>query len=163
MTLPFHMTIQSESGQELLSEGACEMKGREDTILCYNIKHRVYIPLHLQSGRAKGERLHTPLTVTKAYDRSSPLLYSALVNQEILGVNLEFYRISKEGFEEKFFEIRLKEAVIVDIKNWMSTDFEKKTDVFTNMEDVSFAYKAIEWEHTIESTLSDDEWQSSTP
>lgn len=157
MPLPFHLTVNG-TRQGLISEKSCEMKGRENSILCYNIQHKVYVPTHIEKG--SGERHHTPLTITKAYDRSSPLLYSALTtNEPLKEVKLEFYRINKLGNEEKFFEIKLKNALIVEIKNWMSTDFEKKTDPFSYMEDVSFTFETIMWEHKIESTMAEDIWK----
>lgn len=157
MALPFHMTIKGE--HQGLIEGPCEMQGREKTILCYNIKHGVRIPIQLQSGRPTGPRLHAPLTITKAYDRSSPMLYNALVtNEKLEEVEFEFYRI-KGGNEEKFFEIKLIDARMIEIKNLMSTDFEKKSEVLDYMEEVSFVYRTIGWCYVDGGIESQDEWE----
>lgn len=147
MPLPFHMKIEGET-QKSITDGGCEMEGRKETVLCYNIKHRIYIPDHSGRGGTTGRRLHTPVIVTKAFDKVSPLLYQAFIDQEKLWVGLQFYRIAKNevsGEGSPSFQINLKGALISEINVWMPTDFEKKTDVFDYMEDISFVYKEIWW------------------
>jgi type VI secretion system secreted protein Hcp len=160
MPLPFHMFIEGKGGggKNIITDGGCEMEGREDTVLCYNVKHRIYIPDH--RGGTKGRRLHTPVIVTKAFDKVSPLLYQAFIDQEKLWVRLNFYRISKmsPSGEEGFFEYVLKDALISEINVWMSTDFEKKTDVITYMEDISFVYREIWWFGPAHEREAVDEW-----
>lgn len=158
MPIPFHMSLTGET-QGNISAKACTIQGRENTILCQALNHELYIPRDPQTGLPTGKRVHQPLTITKAFDRSSPLLYEALTNGEVMReVKLEFYRIAPSGKEEVYFTITLKNAIIVSIKAWVPNALDPSRESFTHMEDVSFTYRDITWEHNIDGTMGDDSW-----
>jgi len=99
MPQPFHLTVTGET-QGLITEGACEMVGREDTVLCQALDHEIYIPHDIQSGLPTGKRVHKELVVTKVFDKTSPKFYQALVQGERMqDVTLQFYRIDPTGVE----------------------------------------------------------------
>ena len=59
------------------------------------------------------------MVITKIFDKSSPLLYQALVTGERLNVTIEWYRTSTEGTHEHYFSMALEDAVIVEITSYM--------------------------------------------
>ncbi|MDD5306609.1 MAG: type VI secretion system tube protein TssD [Deltaproteobacteria bacterium] len=62
------------------------------------VSHEIVSPRDAASGLPTGKRMHKPLVITKEVDRSSPLLYSALVNNENLPkVELKFWVSSGSG------------------------------------------------------------------
>ncbi|MCV5665413.1 type VI secretion system tube protein Hcp, partial [Escherichia coli] len=64
------------------------------------------VPRDPQSGQPTGQRVHRPLVVTKVQDRSSPLLFNALVSGEKLPECLiRFYRTSVQGKQEHYYSI----------------------------------------------------------
>lgn len=135
MPLPFHMFIKG------VTEKACEMKGREDSVLCQEIKYKVSKLLS-----AGGERTHSPLTITKAVDRASPLLYKACCQDEILGEAIfKFYRINPTGNEEHFYTIKLEKAIVLSVEKWMPNALDKSKEDYPCLENVSFAFEQITW------------------
>ncbi len=158
MPMPFHMSITGQT-QGNISEGACDMQGRENTILCQALDHEVSIPRDRQSGLPTGKRVHGALTVTKVFDKSSPKIYQALVTGERLNeVKLDFYRINPTGTEEHYFTIKLTNAIIVSVKPWVPNCLDPAKESFTHMEDVSFTYQDIVWTWEIDGIEAQDSW-----
>jgi len=159
MPMPFHMTLTGTTQGEIAKE-CCTMTGRENTILCQALNHEVYIPHDIQTGKPTGKRVHNALTVTKVFDRASPLLYQALTTGEAMtDVTLKFYQINKSGNEEGYFTIKLEDAIMVSIKPWIPNTLDPARESFTHMEDVSFTYSKIIWTHAISGVEAQDSWQ----
>jgi len=167
MNNPIFIKIEG-STQGLITKGAFTpesignsyQKGHEDESLVKAFSHNISIPRDPQSGQPSGQRVHEPLTISKLYDKSSPLLYNALTKGETLPtVELKWYRTSYEGKPEHYFTIVLEDAVIVNIaSNMKAEQGEAKTQV-SPIEEVSFAYRKITWRHEIASTSGEDDWR----
>lgn len=159
MPMPFHMEVGGNS-QGNISEGCCDMKGRENTILCQALNHEVYIPRDPQTGLPTGKRVHNPLTITKVFDKSTPKLFQALATGERMSnVTLKYYRINPSGNEEHYFTIKLEDAIIVSVKPWVPNALDQARERFTHMEDVSFTYSKIIWTWEIDGVEAQDEWK----
>jgi type VI secretion system secreted protein Hcp len=159
MPMPFHMSLTGQT-QKNISEGCCDMQGRENTILCQALNHEVYIPTDPQTGQPTGKRVHNPLTVTKVFDKASPLLFQALTSGETMNeVKMEFYRTDAGGKEQLYFSIKLENAIIVSIKPWIPNTLDPTRQSFTHMEDVSFTYSKILWNCVTDKTEAQDEWK----
>src|SRR6185436_4825615 len=63
-------------------EGSVTQKGRDKSIMVIAVSHEVVSPRDPASGLPTGKRMHKPFVITKELDKSSPLLYNALVNNE---------------------------------------------------------------------------------
>jgi len=84
--------------------------------VAYSFGHNITLPRDAASGLPTGKRQHSPLKILKEIDKSSPLLYNALVNNEnLVKAKLRFYRINQAGQEEHYFTIELVNASIVSI------------------------------------------------
>src|SRR5947209_2296857 len=98
MSQPAYLTLEGEKQGKI--EGSCDQKGREGTILVQAFSHEVFIPRDAQTGAPTGNRIHNPLTITKAYDKSSPKLYQALTSGEHMKtVEIKWWRINSKGTE----------------------------------------------------------------
>jgi hypothetical protein len=96
------------------------------------------------------------MTITKVFDKSSPLLFTALTSGERLTkCTLKFYRTSADGQQEHYFTIELEDAIIVDIKSYMPNCQDPAQAHFTHLEDVSFTYRKITWSHEVAGTSKD--------
>ncbi len=125
-----HMRIQGPDIQ-----GSCTVETREGTIVVESFGHELVSPRDASSGMPTGQRRHEPVVITKYIDKSSPLLYQALVQQDVLDeVTLQFYRINAESQEEQYFQVTLEDAIIVSIQ-----------PSYVHMEEVSFVYQKITW------------------
>ncbi len=157
MSLPAHMSLEGEKQGKI--EGSCAQQGREGTILIQAFDHEVYIPRDPQTGASTGKRIHNPLRITKAYDKSSPKLYQALTSGEHMkNVEIKWYRIDPKGTEEHYFTTTLEDAIIVSMKPNMPNCLLPTSEPFTHMEDVSFTYRKAIWKWEPDGIESEDDW-----
>ncbi|MDH5387815.1 MAG: Hcp family type VI secretion system effector [Gammaproteobacteria bacterium] len=167
MPIPAFMSVEGVT-QGMITEGALSeesvgnlyQEGRDDQFMVQAFEHSIMIPRDSQSGQPSGTRIHKPLTVTKVFDKASPLLYQALVTGESLICRIEWYRTSSEGLNEHYFTHELEGAAIVDIKSIMPNCQDPNTAHFTHLEEVSFSYSTITWTHEVAGTEGTDDWRA---
>jgi type VI secretion system secreted protein Hcp len=167
MPTPAYMTVEGAT-QGNITQGAFTeesvgniwQEGHEDEVLIQAFNHSVMIPRDPQSGQPSGLRTHRPVTVTKIFDKASPLMYQALCNGELLPkVEIKWYRTAPSGVQEHYFTIKLTDAICVDIQSYMPNCQDPANQSFTHLEDVSFSYRSIEWTHEVASTTGSDDWR----
>jgi type VI secretion system secreted protein Hcp len=143
------------------SVGNVYVEGHEDEFMVQAFDHSVIIPRDPQSGQPTGQRVHQPLTITKTFDKCSPLLYNALTSGEKLTkCEIKWYRTSATGTQEHYFTIALQDAIIVGMKARMPNCQDPGQAHFTHLEDVSFTYRQITWTHVAGGTEGSDDWRT---
>ncbi len=168
MPTPAYMSVEgstqgniSENAFTEGSVGNVYQEGHENEILVQAFRHEVMIPRDPQSGQPTGQRVHNPVTITKTFDRSSPLLYTALTTGEKLPkVMIKWYRTSADGKQEHYYTTELEDAIITNITANMPNCQDPSQAHFTHLEDVSFSYRKITWTHEVESTSGSDDWRT---
>jgi len=157
MPIPCSMQVEGEKQGKI--EGSLEIKGREGQILIQAINHKIEIPRNPQTGLPTGKRVHLPMTVTKEVDQSSPKLYQALTSGESMkSVVLDYYRISPEGKEEKYYITKLEKAIVVGISGWIPNCLDPAFSQYGHMEDVSFSYEKITETWVKDGIEAQDSW-----
>ncbi|MBI6926739.1 Hcp family type VI secretion system effector [Pseudomonas putida] len=142
------------------SVGNVFVEGHEDEILVQEIKHQVTVPTDPQSGQPAGQRVHKPFTFTSSLNKATPLMYQALSSGEMLTtVDVNWYRTSVEGKQEHFFTTKLEDATIVEIKTVLPHAQDKDNADFTQLVEVSLAYRKISWIHVKVGTEGSDDWR----
>ncbi len=143
------------------SVGSLAQDGHDKEALVLALRHEVNIPQDTRSGAATGQRVHNPVVITKVFDKSSPLLYKALVTNETLPeVTIKWYRPSTSADMEHYFTHKLENALVVDIKAVMPNCQDPSQAHFTHLEEISFAYQKITWTHVIGKTEHTDDWKT---
>ncbi len=168
MPTPAYMTIEGNSQGNITQDAFTEdsvgniwQEGHENEILVQAFKHNVMIPRDPRSGQPTGQRVHQPMTVTKIFDKASPLLYNALCSGELLTtVEIKWYRTAPSGVQEHYFTIKMEDAIIVDIQGYMPNCQDPANDAFTHLEDISFSYRSITWNHEVAGTSGSDDWRA---
>jgi len=116
-------------------------QGHEDEILVLAIRHSMSRSQNIH---------HHPLEIIKPIDKSSPLLGVALSNNEIIDCNIDFFRTSKNGNQEKYYSITLQQASIknitYDYPNSISHNERQPEEI------ILLDYRDITWKHLIAST-----------
>ena len=167
MNNPVFMTINGTT-QGPITKGAFSsqsvgniyQEGHLDEVLIKAFQHSITIPRDSQTGQPSGQRTHNPFVITKLFDKSSPLIYTALTTGETMDkVELKWYRTSLKGKQEHYYTMVLDDAVIVDIESSMSTDHGTVNEL-TPYEKVSFTYRKITWTHETASTSGSDDLRS---
>ena len=160
MAQPFYMSITGDR-QGNITERAGEQESHENEILCQAFEHVVLVPN--DSGVPTGKRVHRAMMITKSVDRSSPQLYSALVNNERLTeITIKHYRIDPIGIVQNHFTVKLSNAVIISIRAWQPNYLNPATEQISYTEEVSFAYQAIDWLWVDGGVEAMDEWLTSS-
>ena len=145
MALPGYMTIVAENQGNI--EGDCDLDGREGALVVQAIQHSVKLPTD-QRGLPNGRRVHMPITIIKELDRTSPMLYQALSEGELLTqVIIDWYRIDSAGMEELYYRQSLKNAQITAIEFIVEHETDIANSKLGHMEKVSFIYDSISWSH----------------
>ncbi|AZD08945.1 Secreted protein Hcp [Pseudomonas chlororaphis] len=101
---------------------------------------------------------HSPITVTKNIDKSSPLLAQALSSREEVTCSISFYRISSFGYQEKFYTVEISGGIIADLTVEMphivlQNDAEPQ-------EHLAIRYRDITWTHHVAGTSGHSSWGS---
>jgi len=167
MPTPAFIKIVGEKQKDItdgaLSEdsvGGLRKRDHENEIMIHAFNHKIERPSDPNSGTLTGLAIHGPLTITKVIDKSSPLLYNALVRGETLTTcEIKLYRTNTNGEQEHYYSINLEDAIIVEIDSIMPHCQDPNMKNYIHMEKVSFRYQKITWSHEISGTLGDHSWQ----
>ena len=73
-------------------------------------------------------------------------------------VTIEFYRISPKGTEEKYYTIKLENAVFVSSRLWVPDCLLPETRPLGHMEDIGLTYEKIVWTWEPDGIEAEDSW-----
>ena len=142
-------------------KGSVTQKGHEGSIMVIASEHEVVSPRDAASGLPTGKRMHKPFVVTKELDKSSPVLYDMLVNNEtITEWELQFWASSKAGVEIQRYTVKLTNASVSDIRFHMPNNKVPELMKLSEYEEVSFTYQRIEWIWVAGHISAQDDWSS---
>lgn len=142
-------------------KGSVTQKGREGKIMVIAFHHEILSPRDAASGQATGRRTHQPFVITKEIDKSTPLLYNALINSERLTVwELQCFAAKSNGTEVNYYTVKLTNAKIIEIRSIMLNNKVTENNKMPIMEEVSFVYEKIEWTWVDGGITANDSWAS---
>jgi len=167
MDNPVYMSVEgvtqgniTEGATTAESVGNIYQSGHENETMIKAFTHNITIARNATTGQPTGQRTHNPLVITKMIDKSSPLLYNALVHGETMKkVELKWYRTSYAGKLEHFYTMELEDAVITDITASMESQENTGSAQVVPVEVVSFSYRKVTWRHETASTSGSDDWR----
>ena len=156
-----YMTITGKR-QGLISAGCsghssignkCQ-SGHQDEIMVLAYSHDMLAGIdgNVAGGRGK----HMPVTITKAVDKSSPLLASALHEGEEVECIINFYRTASAGGQERYYSIHLTGARITYIG--LQVPHAIRMNDAEPQELVSIRYRDIAWAHVPGATSAYSTW-----
>ncbi len=159
MALNSYLKLKGQKQGDI--KGSVTQKGREGTIMVIGFHHEVVSPTDPSTGLSTGKRHHTPFIITKEIDKSTPMLYSALVNNENLtSWELQCFALKGTGVEANNYTVNLTNARIVDINTNMLNNKISENAQLPLMEQVSFVYQKIKWTWADGGITSEDDWVS---
>jgi len=168
MPIPAYISINGKK-QGLITENAFTeesvgnkyVEGHENEVLVQAFEHRIAKPKDPQSGQPTGQRQHKELVITKIFDKSSPGLYQALTDGEVITeCIIKWYRTNIQGKIEHYFTHKLEDALITEIHTFMPNCQDPSMEQFTHHEEVSFSYRKITWVHEITGAEGEDDWRA---
>jgi type VI secretion system secreted protein Hcp len=73
-------------------------------------------------------------------------------------VTLEFYRISPKGTEEKYYTVKLSNAILTNMQSWTPNCLSLENKQMGHMENLSFTYEKITWTYEPDGIEAEDSW-----
>lgn len=143
-----YLTLEGETQGDIL--GSVTQAGHEGQIHCIGYQHTIVSPRDAASGLPTGKRQHKPFVITKEVDKSTPLLYYSLTNNE----NMANFKMEFISDSISFYRIELVDAQIVSIHSELRPDI--------NVEVISFVYSRIIWTWVQEGITAEDDWEAPT-
>ncbi|HEX7311884.1 MAG TPA: type VI secretion system tube protein TssD [Gaiellaceae bacterium] len=158
MGYPFYISIDGQKQGKFTGDSNGD--GRADKIAGIRFFSETVAPRDAATGHASGKRIHKPILFTKEWDRSSPLLFKALVTNEVLkSVLFEFVRTNADGEEDVHFTVKLTNASIASVKSYLDlTDTSGDSYDAHELEDVELTFQKIELEDIDGKTMAVDDW-----
>jgi len=160
MALTAYLTLKGQKQGNI--GGSVTIKGRENSILVHAFNHEILSPRDPASGLPTGKRQHQALSILKEIDKSSPQLWSALVNNENLPTfQLAFYGMAAApGVEKLLYTIALTNASISSITESMLDNELPANASLPLREQVTFTYQKIQWTWAEGGITAMDDWAS---
>lgn len=164
MALNAYLKLKGQIQGEI--KGSVTQKGREGKIMVIAVSHEIVSPRDSASGQATGKRQHKPFVITKELDKSTPLLYSALVNNEnITSWELQHFTAQTGGsggvgVEKNHYTVKLTNAKIVDIKSIILNNKNPELTRYAEYEEIAFTYQKIEWLWVLGGITASDDWEA---
>jgi type VI secretion system secreted protein Hcp len=139
-------------------QGDHGLNGDATQIPVMSFMQELAVPFDPASGLITGRRQHSPISITKSIDRSSPLFFAAAATNETLtSVTCTLYRdADRGGASIPYFRIALTRAAIVDVKDM--GDGASGDPRGADRERISFVYQKIELTDVESGTVATDDW-----
>ena len=164
MALNAYLKMKGQKQGEI--KGSVTQKGREGKIMVIAVSHSIISPRDAASGLPTGKRMHKPFVITKELDKSTPLLFNVLVNNEnVTEWSLQFWTPQIKaaqggGVEVQHYTVKLVNANIASIDFRMANNKNPDLMKFAEYEEVAFTYQKIEWTWNEGGITSDDDWEA---
>lgn len=159
MALNAYLNLKGQKQGEI--KGSVTQKGRENKIMVIAVSHEIVSPRDPASGLPTGKRMHKPFVITKEVDKSSPLLFSVLVNNEnITDWELQHWQPSVTGAEKQHYTVKLTNANIASISSRMLNNKNPELMKYAEYEEIAFTYQKIEWTWMDGGITALDDWES---
>jgi len=118
-------------------------------------------PHDTSTGQGSGRHQYSPIMCTKEWDASSPQLFNALASNEVLqSVEFEFMRTNPIGKESVLETVKLTQASISSVRQYIGVPSAGDPADPRPLEDVSIAFRKIEITNNEGRTTVIDDWTS---
>jgi type VI secretion system secreted protein Hcp len=161
MAQTVHLKLQID-GNDVEGESTIASMEREGTIECSSFEDAVTTPREEVTGALTGKRRYSPVTITKRIDKSTPILWKALCqNEPVTSAEFRFFRPSPggSGAEEHFQTITLENGYISEIKRVSEDSIMGGEKAPPMMEYVSIVFQDITITYEIGGASHKDTWK----
>lgn len=155
MSNPAYLWLVDENGSPVV--GNSLVSGRLGAIELRSVNHNVNIPTDQYTGRLTGTRVHSPITLQKEFDKTTPLLYRALCQGATFqSATIKMYQITEAGNEVEYFNIILENVKVVAI----TPNLYPGGQTGTHFENLQLRYESITWKCCDGNILYKDTWNN---
>ena len=161
--LPAYMWATGET--QGVINGSVDHPGRENSMEVVEFSHSRSQAIDSASGLPSGKRQHRPIRITKPVDKASPLLQTAMTNNESLTtVRIDFYTSSNSGAEQQYYTVELLNARITNISQSINARNTENWDFIPvpAIETITLVYDKITWTWEDGGIAAEDDWVAPT-
>lgn len=157
MAIPAYLWLKDDGAFDI--KGSVDVKDREGSIEVISFGHGLHIPTDNNTGKLTGTRIHSPLTIEKEFDLSSPYLYRAVASgQTLQSAEIKWYKINDAGQEAEYFNMFLENVKIVGITPVMHNVKNPSMEKLNHLEAVELRYEKITWKYCDGNIQFTDGW-----
>ncbi|HII4350283.1 Hcp family type VI secretion system effector [Enterobacter sp. KB-221C9] len=157
MAIPAYLWLKDDGGANIT--GSVDVQHREGSIEVLSFGHGLHIPTDGNTGKLTGTRIHSPLTIEKEFDSSSPYLYRAVATgQTLKSAEIKWYRVNDAGQEVEYFNMLLENVKIVGITPVMHNVKNPSMEKHNHLEAIELRYEKITWKHCDGNIQFTDGW-----
>ena len=111
---------------------------------------------------ATGRRQYEPITIRKRIDKASPLLFKAMVENQVIEGKFKFFRPNPtgDGTTEQFFTVEIKKGRISGYKNYVPDTIEPASSTDPPLEEIQFVFHTISMTYTNGGVTHEDTWDA---
>jgi len=151
------------NGTDVQGESTQKSLGRENSIECLYYEHGVKSPREASSGMATGRRQYEPILIRKRIDKSSPLLFKALTENQKIDGEFKFFRPNPggDGTTEQFYSVKIDNGRILSYRYYVPDTIVPASSKEPPLEEVQFVFHTITVSHVVGKTEHSDSWADS--
>ena len=133
------------NGTDIRGESTAKSLDREGSIECLSFHCGVATPRDA-GGLLIGKRQYEPVRIHKYVDKSTPLLFRALCQNELVNrAEFRFYRLTPYGAEEHFYTVLLENGHISSVRQGSQDELMPSEKASPMTEEVAFVFRDITW------------------
>ena len=154
-----HLYLKANGG-DVTGDSTQTSLGRENSIECVYYQQSVRTAREAGSGMATGRRSYDPLVIRKRIDKSSPLIFKALADNQVVEGIFKFFRPNPtgDGTTEQFYTVGFKNGRVASVKNVVPDCLDPVSTNAPPLEEVSFVFHTINWTYTNGGVEHEDTW-----
>lgn len=153
----FYVTIQGARQGNFKGQGSSA--GHASQIAGVQFQMQMTVAHDAVTGKASGTHQYTQIVFTKQWDASSPQIYQAASSGELLPVvEFDFVRTGPDGREYTFETVKLTEASISGVKDYIGYPNAGSPSDSRALEEVSITFQKIEISNNDGHTMAIDDW-----
>jgi type VI secretion system secreted protein Hcp len=128
--------------------------------------HEVVVERDAATGQSTGRRQHKPIRIVKPIDKATPLLYKAMLQNEVIAGEFKFWRANPStpagggGSLQQYYTVAITGGRITGIRDWKTNTRDLSADRAGDLEEVSFTYTSITWTWVDGGITHTDTWSS---
>lgn len=159
MALTAYLKVEGDKSGQI--KGSCEQDGdKKDASIVYIVDFDVSIPRDSLTGLPTGQRVYSPYCVTLPIDKAFPKYFQLLTTGErVKKATIDYYRIKKDGGEEKYFTTTLEDGLVVSIDQDKLNVQDKDTKEYEDYAKICFTFAKITNTFHDGNVETSDEWK----
>ncbi len=127
--------------------------------------HEVVVERDAATGQSTGRRQHKPIRIVKPIDKSTPLLYKAMLQNQVIAGEFRFWRpgtgpVGGGGVLQQYYTVAITGGRITGIRDWKTNTRDLSADRAGDLEEVSFTYTSITWTWVDGGITHTDTWSA---